>query len=208
MKTFNSILRSIIYILGGGVLLFVTYLNLTGTAFMPVTGSGLVSFETYNALFYIVILAVLAVIVAFGFFSSGNPHGFFPKSGILLFFIIGTALYLGFGLYLIFRIPTDLRADAYAIFKAAGEIKNGNYSSLILDGSSTEGMYAGGYLAAYPQQIGITLLMSLLLRFLPGLRYIYILNLVLILLNNLLILNIADALFNDDQINFMTAILS
>lgn len=208
MKTFNSILRSIIYILGGGVLLFVTYLNLTGTAFMPVTGSGLVSFETYNALFYIVILAVLAVIVAFGFFSSGNPHGFFPKSGILLFFIIGTALYLGFGLYLIFRIPTDLRADAYAIFKAAGEIKNGNYSSLILDGSSTEGMYAGGYLAAYPQQIGITLLMSLLLRFLLGLRYIYILNLVLILLNNLLILNIADALFNDDQVNFMTVLLS
>ena len=208
MKTLNSILRSIIYILGGSVLLFITYLNMTGTAFMPLTEAELVSFETNNVLFYLVLLTVLACIIAFGFFAFRDSRGFFPKSGTLLFFVIGTVLYLGFDLYLIFRVPTDLRADAYAIYTAAGEIKNGNYSSLILDGTTAEGTYASGYLAAYPHQIGITLILSLLQRFLPGLRYIYILNLILILLNNLLTLNIADSLFHDDQINFMTVLLS
>ena len=120
MKTLNSILRSIIYILGGGVLLFITYLNLTGTAFMPLTEAELVSFETDTVLFYLVAMSVIACIIAFGFFAFRNPHGFFPKNGMLLFFIIGTVLYLAFGLYLIFRIPTDLRADAYAIYTAAG----------------------------------------------------------------------------------------
>ena len=208
LKTLNNILRSIIYILGGGALLFITYLNLTGTAFMPLTDAELVSFETDNVLFYLVLMTVLACIISFGFFSFRNPHGFFPKNGVLLFFIIGTVLYLGFGLYLIFRIPTDLRADAYAIYTAAGEIKSGNYSSLILDAATAEGTYASGYLAAYPHQIGITLILSLLLRFLPGLRYIFILNLILILLNNLLMLNITNALFHNDQINFMTVLLS
>ena len=208
LKTLNNILRSIIYILGGGALLFITYLNLTGTAFMPLTDAELVSFETDNVLFYLVLMTVLACIISFGFFSFRNPHGFFPKSGVLLFFITGTVLYLGFGLYLIFRIPTDLRADAYAIYTAAEEIKNGNYSSLILDTATAEGTYASGYLAAYPHQIGITLILSLLLRFLPGLRYIFILNLILILLNNLLMLNISDALFHNDQTNFMTVLLS
>ena len=208
LKTLNNILRSIIYILGGGALLFITYLNLTGTAFMPLTDAELVSFETDNVLFYLVLMTVLACIISFGFFSFRNPHGFFPKSGVMLFFITGTVLYLGFGLYLIFRIPTDLRADAYAIYTAAGEIKNGNYSSLILDTATAEGTYASGYLAAYPHQIGITLILNLLLRFLPGLRYIYILNLILILLNNLLMLNISDALFHNDQTNFMTVLLS
>ena len=208
MKTLNSILRSIIYILGGGALLFITYLNLTGTAFMPLTEAELVSFEADNVLFYLVLATVLACIIAFGFFTFRNPHGFFPKNGVLLFFIIGTVLYLGFGLYLIFRIPTDLRADAYAIYTAAGEIKSGNYSSLILDAATAKGTYASGYLAAYPHQIGITLILSLLLRFLPGLRYIFILNLILILLNNLLMLNITNALFHNDQINFMTVLLS
>ena len=208
LKTLNNILRSIIYILGGGALLFITYLNMTGTAFMPLTEAELVSFETDNVLFYLVLMTVLACIISFGFFTFRNPHGFFPKSGVLLFFIIGTILYLGFGLYLIFRIPTDLRADAYAIYTAAEEIKNGNYSSLILDTATAEGTYASGYLAAYPHQIGITLILSLLLRFLPGLRYIYILNLILILLNNLLMLNISDALFHNDQTNFMTVLLS
>ena len=208
LKTLNNILRSIIYILGGGALLFITYLNLTGTAFMPLTDAELVSFETDNVLFYLVLMTVLACIISFGFFSFRNPHGFFPKSGVLLFFIIGTILYLGFGLYLIFRIPTDLRADAYAIYTAAEEIKNGNYSSLILDTATAEGTYASGYLAAYPHQIGITLILSLLLRVLPGLRYIFILNLILILLNNLLMLNISDALFHNDQTNFMTVLLS
>ena len=208
LKTLNNILRSIIYILGGGALLFITYLNLTGTAFMPLTDAELVSFETDNVLFYLVLMTVLACIISFGFFSFRNPHGFFPKSGVLLFFITGTVLYLGFGLYLIFRIPTDLRADAYAIYTAAEEIKNGNYSSLILDTATAEGTYASGYLAAYPHQIGITLILSLLLRFLPGLRYIFILNLILILLNNLLMLNISNALFHNDQTNFMTVLLT
>jgi len=208
LKTLNSLLRSIIYILGGSALLFITYLNLTGTAFMPLTDAELVSFETDNVLFYLVLLTVLACIIAFSFFAFRDPHGFFSKSGALLFFIIGTALYLGFGLYLIFRVPTDLRADAYAIYTAAGEIKNGNYSSLILDASTAEGTYASGYLAAYPHQIGITLILSQLQRFLPDVRYIYFLNLILILLNNLLMLNIADTLFHNDQVNFMTVLLS
>ena len=208
LKTFNSILRIIIYILGGGVLLFITYLNLTGTAFMPLTEAELVSFETDTVLFYLVTMSVIACIIAFGFFAFRNPHGFFPKNGMLLFFIIGTVLYLGFGLYLIFRIPTDLRADAYAIYTAAGEIKDGNYSSLILDTAAAEGTYASGYLASYPHQIGITFILSLLLRVLPNVRYIYILNLIMILLNNLLMLNISDTLFHDDQINFMTVFLS
>ena len=208
MKSFNSILRSIIYILGGSVLLFITYLNLTGTAFMPLTEAELVSFETDNVLFYLVLMTFIACIIAFGFFAFRNPHGFLPKSGMLLFFIIGTVLYLGFGLYLIFRVPTDLRADAYAIYTAAGEIKDGNYSSLILDTATAEGTYASGYLASYPHQIGITLILSLLLRVLPDVRCIYILNLILILLNNLLMLNISDTLFHDDQINFMTVLLS
>ncbi len=201
-------MRSIIYILGGGALLFITYLNLTGTAFMPLTDAELVSFETDNVLFYLVALTILACIIAFGFFAFRDPHGFFPKNGTLLFFIIGTVMYLGFGLYLIFRVPTDLRADAYAIYTAAAEIKNGNFSSLILDSATREGTYANGYLAAYPHQIGITLILSFLLRILPGLRGIFILNLILILLNNLLMLNISDALFNNDQINFMTVLLT
>jgi hypothetical protein len=175
---------------------------------MPLTDAELVSFETDNVLFYLVLLTVLACIIAFSFFAFRDPHGFFSKSGALLFFIIGTVLYLGFGLYLIFRVPTDLRADAYAIYTAAEEIKNGNYSSLILDTATAEGTYASGYLAAYPHQIGITLILSLLLRVLPGLRYIFILNLILILLNNLLMLNISDALFHNDQTNFMTVLLS
>ena len=70
---------------------------------MPLTEAELVSFETDNVLFYLVLMTVLACIISFGFFSFRNPHGFFPKSGVLLFFITGTVLYLGFGLYLIFR---------------------------------------------------------------------------------------------------------
>ena len=208
MKTLNSILRSIIYILGGSVLLFITYLNLTGTAFMPLTDAELVTFATDNVLFYLVLMTVLACIIAFGFFSFRDPHGFIPKNGTMLFFILGTALYLIFGLYLIFRVPSDLRADAYAIFTAAGEIKSGDYSPLILDASTAQGTYSSGYLAAYPHQIGITIILSLLQRFLPDIHYFYILNLVLILLNNLLMLNISDALFNNDQINFMTVLLT
>ena len=208
MKTLNNILRSIIYILGGGTLLFITYLNLTGTAFMPLTEAELVTFETDNVLFYLVLMTVIACIIAFGFFAFRDPHGFFSKNGVLLFFIIGTVLYLGLGLYLIFRVPTVLRADAYAIYTAAGEIKNGNYSSLILDAATAEGTYASGYLAAYPHQIGITVILSLLSKFLPSIRYIYILNLILILLNNLLMLNIAVSLFRNNQINFMTVLLT
>ena len=190
------------------MLLFITYLNLTGTAFMPLNEAELVSFETDNVLFYLVLLTVLACIISFGFFAFRDSRGFFSRSGTLLFFVIGTALYLGFGLYLIFRVPTDLRADAYAIYTAAGEIKDGNYSSLILDAATREGTYTSGYLAAYPHQIGITLILSFLQRFLPGVRYIYILNLILILLNNLLMLNISDALFHNDQINFMAVLLT
>ena len=208
MKTLNSILRSIIYILGGSALLFITYLNLTGTAFIPLNEAELVTFETNNVLFYLVLLTFLTCIIAFGFFAFRDSRGFFPKNGTQLFFIIGIVLYLAFGLYLIFRVPTDLRADAYAIYTAAGELKNGNYSPLILDTSTAGGTYASGYLAVYPHQIGITLILSLLQKFLPDLRYIYIINLILILLNNLLMLNISNSLFHDDQINFMTVLLS
>ena len=99
LKTLNNILRSIIYILGGGALLFITYLNLTGTAFMPLTDAELVSFETDNVLFYLVLMTVLACIISFGFFSFRNPHGFFPKSGVMLFFITVVMVVDGIGTY-------------------------------------------------------------------------------------------------------------
>ncbi len=209
MKIVTNILKGIVFLSGTAAILFIAWLNLTGSAFMPLHESEIIEFQTNNILLYLISLTVLVLIIALTYFAFRNPNGFISQNGTALFFLIGTILYLGLGLYLIFRIPETLRSDASILYKTAGQIKNGDFSALLLDKTAGNLSYADGYLAKNPHQIGLTILLSLLLRVLPGVRFVFILNLILILLNNLLILNIAHALFNqDDHVCFMTVLLS
>ena len=168
MKILYRILSGIFYVLGAVTVSFILYLNMTKSALMPLTYAGQVHFQTNTLLFYIVFAASCVLLVGGAYLAYRDRTGFIAQNGLLLFFLIGTVLYLIAGLFLIFKVPVSLRAEAEIMSSIA-----------------------------------------LLVKIIPNVRFIFLMNLVLILFNNLLILNITDALFHHDmRIDFIAILLS
>lgn len=168
MKILYRILSGIFYVLGAVTVSFILYLNMTKSALMPLTYAGQVQFQTNTLLFYIVFAASCVLLVGGAYLAYRDRTGFLAQNGLLLFFLIGTVLYLIAGLFLIFKVPVSLRAEAEIMSSIA-----------------------------------------LLVKIIPNVRFIFLMNLVLILFNNLLILNITDALFHHDmRIDFIAILLS
>lgn len=174
---------------------------------MPLTYAEQVQFQTNTLLFQVIFAVSCVLIIGVAFLIYRDHTGFMAKYGLWIFFLIGTLIYLAAGLYLIFRIPVKLRADADVMYNIALQFRNGDYSALVISKAKGTASYSGGYLAKNPHQIGLAILLTLLVKIVPDVHFIFLVNLALILLNNLLILLITDTLFHHEKRTVFIAVL-
>ena len=102
---------------------------------------------------------------------------------------ISALFYLWTGLVLIYRVDPAIRADAKFCFEAAVGFLNNDYSSL----------ERGGYLFENAHQIGFVLYEMLLAHISQDIRFVYFINLVLTLVNNLLIVRLTSIMTGENE---------
>lgn len=119
-------------------------------------------------------------------------------SGKVLFSVCAV-IYITVGLFLIFNMPLHARADQGKVLSSAIAINNGDYSSL----------EKGGYLYIYPNNLGIVAFLRLITVISSDLKFITLINLILVIATNYIIYKISDALFDSNTTkNKYTILLS
>ncbi len=101
--------------------------------------------------------------------------------------------------YLILNVSGDIRDDAAQTFAdAAAYGVDGNYAAL----------QDGGYIHMYPNQLGLMTYDRLLQRFSPHPKVFFVVNFLLVLVNNAILYKTADCLFHHSAVNKVTILLS
>lgn len=113
-------------------------------------------------------------------------------------FKICTAVYLVFGLYLIFNVSPNCIADALAVYESAIQFRSGDFSSL-----------THGYMAQYPHQLGLATYERLLFLFSPNPLFLFFVNLLGVLCINYHLYLLSDLIFDGKElVNKYTILLS
>ena len=108
-----------------------------------------------------------------------------------------TAIYSVMAVYLILNVDDTLRADAKTVFHTALEVKAGIYSAF----------QPGHYLYRYPHQLGLVLYDQILSVFSENVRFVFLVNFLLVLGINRIIWKLSDELFHDRLTNTLTILL-
>ena len=109
-----------------------------------------------------------------------------------------SVVYLLLASYLILNTTDYIRADAASVFRAALEVKSGDYSSFA----------KGGYLYTYPHQLGLLVFDLLLSLIAETPAVIFCVNFALVLGINYVTWQISRELFSDKLVQLLTIVFS
>ena len=169
--------------LGTALLLSLVFMNLVNRAYMPLNSKEHMEYNHVSIpfiLFFLVLLILFIVSLRKKFFRYISPQ---------VVASISALFYLWTGLVLIYRVDPAIRADAKFCFEAAVGFLNNDYSSL----------ERGGYLFENAHQIGFVLYEMLLAHISQDIRFVYFINLVLTLVNNLLIVRLTSIMTGENE---------
>ena len=188
MHKICDICKSIIYFLAAVVLAGLTAANLVWTIYVSYNHEEEV---TFTISFWYLIPLALIVVLLFLFVKNVD------KINIKWLFILGSIIYLVFGLYILLNTEDFIRNDAGSLWNAAGQILSGDYSSLEQD----------GYIGYFPYQLGFTTYDMAIRFFGGGEKTLYFLNLLEVLVINYFGYKISDKLFSDDRVNKLVVLI-
>ena len=169
--------------LGTALLLSLVFMNSVNRAYMPLNSKEHMEYNHVSIpfiLFFLVFLTLFIVSLRKKFLQYISPQ---------VVASISALFYLWTGLVLIYRVDPAIRADAKFCFEAAVGFLNNDYSSL----------ERGGYLFENAHQIGFVLYEMLLAHISQDIRFVYFINLVLTLVNNLLIIRLTSIMTGENE---------
>lgn len=169
--------------LGTALLLSLVFMNFVNRAYMPLNSKEHMEYNHVSIpfiLFFLVLLILFIVSLRKKFLRYFSPQ---------VVASISALFYLWTGLVLIYRVDPAIRADAKFCFEAAVGFLNNDYSSL----------ERGGYLFENAHQIGFVLYEMLLAHISQDIRFVYFINLVLTLVNNLLIVRLTSIMTGENE---------
>ncbi|HAV27438.1 MAG TPA: hypothetical protein DCX23_03840 [Lachnospiraceae bacterium] len=169
--------------LGTALLLSLVFMNFVNRAYMPLNSKEHMEYNHVSIpfiLFFLVLLILFIVSLRKKFLRYFSPQ---------VVASISALFYLWTGLVLIYRVDPAIRADAKFCFEAAVGFLNNDYSSL----------ERGGYLFENAHQIGFVLYEMLLALISQDIRFVYFINLVLTLVNNLLIVRLTSIMTGENE---------
>ena len=169
--------------LGTALLLSLVFMNFVNRAYMPLNSKEHMEYNHVSIpfiLFFLVLLILFIVSLRKKFLRYFSPQ---------VVVSISALFYLWTGLVLIYRVDPAIRADAKFCFEAAVGFLNNDYSSL----------ERGGYLFENAHQIGFVLYEMLLAHISQDIRFVYFINLVLTLVNNLLIIRLTSIMTGENE---------
>ena len=169
--------------LGTALLLSLVFMNFVNRAYMPLNSKEHMEYNHVSIpfiLFFLVFLTLFIVSLRKKFLQYISPQ---------VVASISALFYLWTGLVLIYRVDPAIRADAKFCFEAAVGFLNNDYSSL----------ERGGYLFENAHQIGFVLYEMLLAHISQDIRFVYFINLVLTLVNNLLIIRLTSIMTGENE---------
>ena len=158
-------------------------MNFVNRAYMPLNSKEHMEYNHVSIpfiLFFLVLLILFIVSLRKKFLRYISPQ---------VVASISALFYLWTGLVLIYRVDPAIRADAKFCFEAAVGFLNNDYSSL----------ERGGYLFENAHQIGFVLYEMLLAHISQDIRFVYFINLVLTLVNNLLIVRLTSIMTGENE---------
>ena len=169
--------------LGTALLLSLVFMNLVNRAYMPLNSKEHMEYSHVSIpfiLFFLILLTLFIVSLRKKILQYISPQ---------VVASISALFYLWTGLVLIYRVDPAIRADAKFCFEAAVGFLNNDYSSL----------ERGGYLFENAHQIGFVLYEMLLAHISQDIRFVYFINLVLTLANNLLIIRLTSIMTGENE---------
>lgn len=169
--------------LGTALLLSLVFMNFVNRAYMPLNSKEHMEYNHVSIpfiLFFLVLLILFIVSLRKKSLRYISPQ---------VVASISALFYLWTGLVLIYRVDPAIRADAKFCFEAAVGFLNNDYSSL----------ERGGYLFENAHQIGFVLYEMLLAHISQDIRFVYFINLVLTLVNNLLIVRLTSIMSGENE---------
>ena len=183
MNTAYKIGKVIIQGLGTALLLSLVFMNFVNRAYMPLNSKEHMEYNHVSIpfiLFFLILLTLFIVSLRKKILQYISPQ---------VVASISALFYLWTGLVLIYRVDPAIRADAKFCFEAAVGFLNNDYSSL----------ERGGYLFENAHQIGFVLYEMLLAHISQDIRFVYFINLVLTLANNLLIIRLTSIMTGENE---------
>lgn len=137
----------------------------------------------------ITIIGIIIFTIGCSFFRKLKPRQIF------LFFAI---TFFISGIYLVFNASTQLNwADPLFAYKIADQMNHGNFKALLPFRSTLPGQ-GNGYLAVYPFQLGYITYLRLLENFSSNIRFLYFINVLLVILINFILYKIAKLITRDN----------
>ena len=169
--------------LGTALLLSLAFMNFVNRAYMPLNSKEHMEYSHVSIpfiLFFLILLTLFIVSLRKKILQYISPQ---------VVASISALFYLWTGLVLIYRVDPAIRAAAKFCFEAAVGFLNNDYSSL----------ERGGYLFENAHQIGFVLYEMLLAHISQDIRFVYFINLVLTLANNLLIIRLTSIMTGENE---------
>lgn len=162
--------------LGTALLLSLVFMNFFYRSFINMTQEERVDFSKVGPSF---IIPVAILIILFILFLRMRLVRYISPQVVAA---ASALLYLGIGMYLIFHVEPVVRSDVKLCYESALGFTEGDYSSL----------EKGGYLYENAHQIGFVLYDMLLLSVSRDVRFLFYMNLLLTIINNILMLRLTS----------------
>ena len=178
MNTAYKIGKVIIQGLGTALLLSLSFMNIFNRAYMPLNMDECVQYLHVGFPFIILFLFI------FGLFLIVLSNSLLRYISPQVVVAAAALICLIMGLILIFHVDPAARSDAKLCFEAATGFIKSDYSSL----------EQGGYLFENAHQIGFVLYDMLLAHISQDVRFLYFMNLVLTIINNVLIVRLTSVM--------------
>lgn len=161
---FSRTMRWLVMLLSTAVLAYLSFSLSQRQAYMPLTRLEDMVFVQQDASIWLVTgLLTLGLLVVRPLLKALSDAKLF---------MIGAVLYLAVGAYLIAQTTDMIRGDARQVFEVAVAMNQGNFSSLTVP---------GGYPYLHPHQLGLVTLERFYLLFSDSPRFIFGINLILVL---------------------------
>lgn len=160
---------------------------------LPMDGSEMSYFQPNGILFFLALILFFVSLALLVYLSR------FLKTSHL--FLIGSLVYLLFGLYLIMHQNDVIRHDSLAVLEGAKAMNQGDFSQLTS---------WSGYLHRFPHQLGLVSFERIILAIfgLHNVKIFFWINLLMVIADNFFLWKITDNVFKSDRVSKIEIILS
>ncbi|WP_165209605.1 hypothetical protein [Streptococcus tangpeifui] len=160
---------------------------------MPMDGSEMSQIWHTNIVFFIMLVIFVGLFLFLIYLSQ------YLKASHL--FLLGSALYLLLGAYLIFHQNDMIRHDSLQVLESAKAMNRGDFSQL------TD---LTGYLHRFPHQLGLVSFERLILIFFGNnnVKIFFVINLLMAIADNFLLWQMTENAFHNSKVTKITIILS